>query len=202
MAKCPICNSRKGKRKCLAQEGFICSLCCGEMRSSENCNGCSYFKGTSSTRNYRKVPYYTLSQMSDDPLLQDQTNVIESALCQFDDETDGDINDKTAAKILALLLDRYHFKDENPVSTSEQEEDGSMLVDRAIKEDLSSLQPDKLSKLLATVYRSMDRHSGYERDYIDFIHAFVGSSGGKKKSIFKKFFLPRGAHGQRPAKHG
>lgn len=161
------------------------------MRSSEKCDGCSYFKDTRSIRNYSKVPYYTLSQMSDDPNLQDQANVIESALCQLDDETNGSMDDKSMARIVALLLGRYHFKDETLVSTSEQEQNGLMLVVRAIKEDLSSLQPDKLSKLLATINRSINRHSGYQRGYINFIHAHVGLRVGQGMRIIKNFLLPK-----------
>ncbi len=98
MAKCLICNSRKGKRKCIAQGGFICSLCCGESRSFDKCDGCSYFKEIKSSRNYRKVPYFPVSRMSNDFDLQDQANVIESAICQFDDEQNRNLNDKSIIK--------------------------------------------------------------------------------------------------------
>ena len=45
MAKCLICNSRKGKRKCKAKNGFICSLCCGKNRGSlQGCDDtCPWF---------------------------------------------------------------------------------------------------------------------------------------------------------------
>lgn len=43
MAKCPICGSRKGKRKCLVKAGPICTLCCGETREEETCRGCPFY---------------------------------------------------------------------------------------------------------------------------------------------------------------
>ena len=111
MAKCSICNSRKGKRKCKAQENFICSLCCGETRTFNKCNGCSFYKDTQSIRNYKKVPHISLSRMSDETTLQDYADVIESAICQFDGEQNENLNDNIAFKLVELLLDKYHFKD-------------------------------------------------------------------------------------------
>jgi hypothetical protein len=35
MAKCPACQTRKGKRKCPALEDLICSVCCGTKREKE-----------------------------------------------------------------------------------------------------------------------------------------------------------------------
>lgn len=185
MAKCPICNSRKGKRKCVAQEGFICSLCCGETRSFEKCEGCSYFKDPKSIRNYKKVPYYPVSQISNDMNLQDQANVIESAICQFDDEQNGNLNDDFIAKIVEFLLNRYHFKDDKLAFSNNLEENGFMSVDRAIKEDLSSLQPEEITKLLGTIYRSINRHTVNSREYLDFIHQHVGSRVGKGVRLIK-----------------
>jgi hypothetical protein len=43
MAKCSACNFQRGKRKCLADTAFICSLCCGQTRTPEKCTGCSFY---------------------------------------------------------------------------------------------------------------------------------------------------------------
>ncbi|MGM0452979.1 MAG: hypothetical protein ACQERN_07425 [Thermodesulfobacteriota bacterium] len=66
MAKCLICNARKGKRKCIAAGGFICSQCCGTTRSFDK----------SSMRNYRKLPRYTVSEMAKSQILEDRANVL------------------------------------------------------------------------------------------------------------------------------
>jgi tetratricopeptide (TPR) repeat protein len=42
--KCGICNSKRGKRKCLIQkEQLICPLCCADLRNDE-CEGCHYYQ--------------------------------------------------------------------------------------------------------------------------------------------------------------
>ena len=188
MAKCPICNSRKGKRKCVVQEGFICTLCCGETRSVEKCEGCSYFKETTSIRNYTKVPHYPLPRMSNNIDLQDQANVIESAICQFDNEQKGNLNDNVILRIVEFLLNRYHFKDDKLVFSNILEENGFISIDRAIKEDLSLLKAEDVTKLLGTVYRSINRHTVNGREYLDFIHEYVGLRVGKGVRLIKNLF--------------
>ncbi|RZB32310.1 MAG: hypothetical protein SRB2_04315 [Desulfobacteraceae bacterium Eth-SRB2] len=185
MAKCLICNSRKGKRKCIYKNGFICSLCCGESRSFDKCDGCTYYKDTKSIRNYKKVPFFSLSHMSEDFSLQDQANAIESAICKFDDEQNGHLDDNVIKKIIKQLLDRFHFKDEKTAFSNKLEENGFISVDRAIKEDLSSKSSDEIVKLLGTIYRSVLRHNEHRRAYIDFIHEHVGSRIGKGARLIK-----------------
>ena len=61
MAKCPVCNSRKGKRKCLIADSSICSLCCGNTRTAETCANCVFYQKP--RRKYSEVPAYTVSEM-------------------------------------------------------------------------------------------------------------------------------------------
>ena len=114
MAKCAICTSRKGKRKCMAENSFVCSLCCGQSRTPEKCTGCSFYKDVSQNKNYRKVPFYGTNQMSDSMELQDVANVIESILCGFDIEDGNEFKDKTALELIELAIDKYHFKEIRP----------------------------------------------------------------------------------------
>lgn len=174
MAKCLICNARKGKRRCSAHKGFVCSLCCGETRTFEKCNDCSFFQEMGAVRNYRKVTHYSLVEMSNIVELQDQCIVIESAICNYDDKQDGSLKDNVVERIVELLLDQYHFQDQEVHFANELEEDGFMSMDQAIREDLPSLQPGEITKLLATVHRSIKRHTVHGREYIDFIHQYVG----------------------------
>jgi len=74
--------------------------------------------------------------MSNDVFLQDDANAIESAICKFDDEQHSSLNDDAIIKILKLLLDRFHFKDEKLAFSNKLEENGFISIDRAIKEDL------------------------------------------------------------------
>ena len=79
------------------------------------------------------------------------------------------------------------IQEKEPVFAGELEKEGFLLVDQAIREELSSLQADEITKLLATVHRSVNRHTVQGREYIDFIHRHVGSriSGGLR--IIKNF---------------
>ena len=106
MAKCSICNSRKGKRRCLVSDSMICSLCCGNSRSEDTCMGCSYYQ--TPKRKYNEVPKFTPKQMENDLQLSDYSNVIESALCSYDIELENKLQDEDAIKIIELLLDKYH----------------------------------------------------------------------------------------------
>ena len=189
MAKCLICNSRKGKRKCIDKNGFICSLCCGGSRSLEKCDGCSFYKGEKSSRNYKMVPYWALSDMADEHSLQVDANSIESAICAFDEKQDRDLNDENIVKIIKLLLDKYYFKDEKLFFSNKLEEDGFLSVDQAIKEDLSKESSDEIAKLLGTIYRSALRHKDYRRAYLDFIHKHVGLRIGKGSRLLNSLSL-------------
>ena len=174
MAKCPICNSRKGKRKCKAEDSFICSLCCGETRSMEKCDGCSFYKGSLSRRNYRIAPHFPVKWMANDWNLQDNANVIESAMCQFDLQVDRIINDNIVLRLTELLLDKYHFDDKEIEFANELEEIGFNLIDEAIQHEMRGLLPEDLSRILGTIYRSITRHTNGKREYIEFIHEHVG----------------------------
>lgn len=153
----------------------------------DKCDGCSYFKDAKSTRNYRKVPYFPLSQISNVFSLQDDANAIESAICEFDEEQNNSLNDDAIVNILELLLNRFHFEDENLVFANELAESGFVSVERAIKEDLSTKPTDEIVKLLGTIYRSALRHNAHSRAYIDFIHEHVGLRIGKGARVIKGF---------------
>ena len=179
MAKCPICNSRKAKRKCTAEDSFICSLCCGVTRSIEKCDGCSFYKGPLSHRNYRKAPHFPVKWMANDFNLQDNANVIESAICQFDVEVNYIIDDNIVLRVTELLLNKYHFNDKEIEFANELEESGFNLIDEAIQQEMSNLLPEDLSKIIGTIYLSIRRHTNGKREYIEFIKKHVGVRIGK-----------------------
>lgn len=129
MAKCSICNSRKGKRKCKLVESFICSLCCGETRDNEKCTGCPFYNEFAELRrNYNTAPYYPVYKMANDLNLQDNANIIESAICQFDVELNHTINDNIVLRLIELLLDRYFFNDKEIKFKTKMEENGFNLI--------------------------------------------------------------------------
>ena len=178
MAKCSICNSRKGKRKCMADDSFVCSPCCGQSRNPDKCTGCSFYKDVSHNRNYRNVPFYGIKQMSDSMELQDISHVVESILCGFDNEDKNGFTDKTALQLLELAFDKYHFKDsELTVSNSKLKIKFEKML-QIIEQDLSDTSKEQLIKVMASIYRSIQRRTNGGREYLAFVQQFVGVRGG------------------------
>jgi hypothetical protein len=173
MAKCPVCNSRKGKRKCLIQDAFICSLCCGQIRTADKCEGCSYFKDAKAIRNYKHAPYFSLSRMKDDEELQDISEVIEAAICEFDERHHRTLDDKLVLRIIELLLDKYAFNDKEIAYQNDLEEQGFRFLDQTIEEKLKNKSSEDLTKIIGTVYRSVIRHTVRRREYLEFVRDFV-----------------------------
>lgn len=186
MAKCPICSSRKGKRKCLVEDAFICSLCCGQSRNPENCAGCSWYKDPSQNRNYKKVPYYSLKQMQDSRTLEDISNVIESTLCRLSVENEETFTDKTAAGIIESYVDKYHFKDSELQFSDPAVETGFNVLSEVINKELSTTPEEQIIKVLATIYRSIQRRTNRGWEYLEFIKKFVGMKAGPGVRVFSR----------------
>lgn len=174
MAKCSICNTSKGKRKCKAVDSFVCSLCCGKTRNSEKCDGCSFYSGSEFIRDYNKVPYYPVPEMANDLALQDRSDVIESAICQFDFDLDQSLTDSTALRLIELLLDKYYYEDEVIKFKGKLEENGFLTINEKIQKDIDNRFLEDLSKILSAIYRSIKRHTKGGREYLKFIHQHVG----------------------------
>ena len=174
MAKCILCNARKGKRKCFVHEGFICSLCCGKIRSSEKCVGCAYFQNEKSNRKYNNIGYYSLQKMAEDTRLQDSAQVIESAICKFDLDQNRCLNDRLIIKILERLMDKYHFKDDPIKFSNDLVTKGFTAVDNVVQEQLSSLSFEECAAFFETIYRSVLRRTVRDREYLSFIHSQFG----------------------------
>ena len=178
MAKCIICNSRKGKRKCMAEDAFICSFCCGQTRNHDNCSGCSFYEESSNYRNYKKVPYYNTQQMADSMELQNVSNVVESILCSFDMEDSFEFTDKKALALLELSFDKYYFHDseeslnKSPLKTQLDSMFG------IIEKDIPDISNEQLIKVMASIYRSIQRRTNGKRDYLDFVQQYVGARVG------------------------
>jgi hypothetical protein len=178
MAKCSICNSRKGKRKCIVEESFICSLCCGQSRKIDKCIGCSFFKVSSQNKNYRKIPHFGTQQMSGSDDLQDIGNVIESILCSFNLELDSEFKDSTALNLLELAFDKYHFNDLELSFSDPITENLFGRMIKIIKEELSTVPKERFVKVMASIYRSIQRRTNGGKEYLTFIQQYVGARVG------------------------
>jgi len=174
MAKCPICGSRKGKRKCLIAEGPVCPLCCGGSRRKETCRGCPFYQEPTLKRKYSGIPSYTTRQMDESFELQEYANAIEGAICAFDHKEDQSINDTIPIKVLERLLDKYHFRDDGVVFDNDLIERGFHYVDNIIETDLSNVPTSKLIKILAVILFVARRRSSGRREYLEIIDQYVG----------------------------
>ena len=174
MAKCTICASRKGKRKCKTTETFICSPCCGETRSLIQCVGCSFFKDASANRNYRQVPHYSTEEMANSMELEGISSVIEMALCRVWAADGENVNDRVVSRLVEMLLDRYHFNDAETQSDDRVLMAGWQRLDRTIKDELGGVPAEKLVKVLAAVYRSIARRTNGGSNYLEFVSQFTG----------------------------
>ena len=189
MAKCTICKSKKGKRKCQIDGTFICSLCCGQKRNAIECAGCSFFKDISLSRNYRKVPFCGTEHMANSMELQDIANVIESTLCSFDLKNEATFTDKTALTLLELLFDHYHFHDaelnfENPMLKAYFDE-----LLQIIKQDLQNVLEEQLVKVLGAIYRSSQRRTNGGKEYLQFTQQYVGVRLGRGGRIITQSLI-------------
>ncbi|TAN47134.1 MAG: hypothetical protein EPN21_18430 [Methylococcaceae bacterium] len=174
MAKCRLCNLRQEKRKCHLVQGMICSLCCGQKRNKVECEGCVFYKEADPRKKYSGIPRYTPQEMDGDFGLQDYSNAIEGSLCAFDSETGNKMKDESAIKILELLLDKYHFKEETTEFSDNFIEQGFAQVKATIDMDLRHVPEEEIVKILSAIRFVADRRAQGGRDYLAIIHKYVG----------------------------
>lgn len=111
--------------------------------------------------------------MADSAQFQDISYAIESLFVTFGQEYEN-FTDNTAAKLLELAFDRFHFRDTVLAFSNDQEK---VLFERMLKvmeEDLSNVSEDLLVKVLAAVYRSIHRRTTGGREYLQFTTQYVG----------------------------
>ena len=185
MAKCPICNSRKGKRKCLIADGLICSLCCGDTRTEEACSECVFYQKPK--RKYNEVPAYSVSEMDGNMELESYGNSIEGSLCTYDIDIGGNLKDNDAIRIIELLIDKYHFKDLQMDQENQKIVNGVNYVDKSIKEDLKDVEREVIVKVLGVIRFVARRRTNIGREYLSVIHQYVGQRVGSGIRLFKTF---------------
>lgn len=184
MAKCPICNSRKGKRKCLIADGLICSLCCGNTRTEEACSECVFYQKPK--KKYNEVPAYSVFEMDGNMELESYGNSIEGALCAYDIENEGKLNDSDAIRIIELLIDKYHFQDQEVEQEHQTIVNGFNYVDKSIREDLKDVENEKIVKVLGVIRFVAKRRTKTGREYMNVIHQYVGQRVGSGIRILKQ----------------
>jgi hypothetical protein len=176
MAKCPICNSRKGKRKCLIVDGLICSPCCGNTRTEAVCSECMFYQKPK--RKYNEVPAYSVSDMDGNMELESYGNAIEGALCAYDIANGKKLNDSDAIRIIELLIDKYHYHDLQMDHEHQITVNGVNYVDKSIREDLKDVENEEIVKVLGVIRFVARRRTKIGREYMTVIHQYVGQRIG------------------------
>jgi hypothetical protein len=184
MAKCLICNSRKGKRQCLIADGLICSLCCGNTRTEATCSKCVFYQKPK--RRYEEVPRYSVSEMDGNMDLQSYGNAIEGALCAYDIETEGKLNDSDAIRIIELLIDKYHFQDQKMDDDHQIIVNGVDFVDKSIKEDFKDVEDQEVVRVLGVIRFVAKRRTRIGREYMTVIHQYVGQRIGSGLRVLRQ----------------
>ena len=176
MAKCPMCNSKKGKRVCkLVEDQKVCSLCCGTTRNSE-CIGCEHYKSPLESRKYNTVPKYSTQEMELSLTLQGYSNEIEGLFCKIDKEYDFTLQDEFALDIYKLLMDKYYFKDSELLFRVDDLED---LFERFIAViQYNKIEEEMIIKLLGVLYFIANRRTKGGREYFNVIQHYVGGGNG------------------------
>ncbi|GGG05434.1 hypothetical protein [Cysteiniphilum litorale] len=172
MGKCPVCN-RKAKRNCLLEDiTSICSACCGSIRKENTCSKCSYYQPP--RRNYKQITAYSPNEMEASLYLQNISEVIESAICDYDYEASWSLKDPTAIRIIELLLDQYHFQDTQPKEENETILLGFKQVAKQMQKNLKKIPNEEIIKTLGAIYFVAVRRTRGNREYLNIIKQYVG----------------------------
>lgn len=189
MAKCVVCNSRKGQRKCLKEDSFVCSQCCGQTRRAELCQGCIFYREISAVRKYSEVPRFSTQTMDSNTELQSYSYSIEWTLCQIDTHYKMVLKDEFALKILRMLIDKYHFHDSDISCEDSQVKKGFDMVVKSITEDIIDVSEEVIVKILGVIHFVAKRRSQGGREYFNIIHQYVGLRGGSGMRALPNFLM-------------
>jgi hypothetical protein len=125
-------------------------------------------------KKYNEVPAYSVSEMNGDEELEFCGNSIEGALCAYDIENKEQLSDQDAIRIIELLIDKYHFRDQQLDLEDRLIVDGVNYVDRSMRDDLRGLATEEIVKVLELIRFVARRRTKTGREYMTVIHRFVG----------------------------
>jgi hypothetical protein len=120
--------------------------------------------------------------------LQDIGNAIESTLCEFYVKGKGEFKDESAMRLLEAAFDKYHFKDaELPIENSTLAGPFEKFTG-IVEKDLSNVSMERIVKVMAAVYRSIQRRTLGGTQYLDFIRDYVGFRVGPGTRVLNNPF--------------
>jgi hypothetical protein len=130
---------------------------------------------TKPVRNYRNVPHYEIQTLSRSPELEFIASTIESTFCRLGfSDPDESFMDRDAARVLELFFDHYHFKDAALEFSDPVQEKGYALLNEVVEEDLSDIPMEDLVRVMASIYRAIQRRTKGGDEYLRFINEYAG----------------------------
>jgi len=118
--------------------------------------------------------------------LESYGNTIEGALCAYDIENGGKLNDSDAIRIIELLIDKYHFQSQQMDQEHPIVVNGVNYVDKSIREDLKDVRNEEIAKVLGVVRFVARRRTKIGREYMTVIHQYVGQRVGSGIRILQQ----------------
>lgn len=107
--------------------------------------------------------------------LEDIANVIESTLCGFDLESEEPFTDKKASQLIELFFDKYYFNDADLKFSSLELRKQFHEMLQICEQDLPDTPSEQLIKVMAAIYRSIQRRTNGGREYLQFAQQYVGA---------------------------
>jgi hypothetical protein len=142
MAKCPVCNTRKGKRKCaIVNNDFVCSLCCGNTRKEELCLDCVFYQPPQ--YDYDEVPAFSATVLVNNHALQNYSHLIENTFAAA--------NSQDAIAMIELLINKYYFKELEIKSENLVWQSGFEAAVKVIQNELQDIDAETFINLLGAM---------------------------------------------------
>ncbi len=106
--------------------------------------------------------------------LESYGNSIEGALCAYDMENGGKLKDSDAIRIIELLIDKYHFQDQQMDQEHPLIVNGVNYIEKSITEDMNEIGNEKIVRILGVIRFVARRRTKIGREYMTIIHQYVG----------------------------
>jgi hypothetical protein len=119
------------------------------------------------------VPYFSTEEMAKSPELEGIAENIEIVLCMVWAADSENVNDRTAARLVERMIDKYHFKDEKQPITELVMASGDPFLSLAVSKELMHVPAETLVKVLAAVYRAIQRRTNGGSGYLEFVSQFT-----------------------------
>jgi hypothetical protein len=106
--------------------------------------------------------------------LESYGNTIEGALCAYDQQVGNSLRDSDAIRIIEVLIDIHHFREEMQSEESSLISNGVIFVESAINEDLNDIDNIVIVKILGVIRFVARRRTKTGKEYMNIIHQYVG----------------------------